>query len=133
MRRLVWMGLGAAGAVLLAERARRVAHRYTPAGVTEQVEAAGQRAGSAVQGALTTFRTAFETREKDLVSTLLVQPEGGDARAALRRRHDEDHDDDGYLAGPRDVPSDRGASARAAAGSARPPGRVDDEDGLADF
>lgn len=116
MRRLVWMGLGAAGAVLLAERARRLAHRYTPAGVTEQVEAAGQRAGSAVQGALTTFRTAFETREKDLVSTLLVQPEGGDAGAVLRRRPARE---DGHPG--RHVPADR------------PRGRVDDDDPLYDF
>ncbi|WP_199424073.1 hypothetical protein [Actinotalea solisilvae] len=130
MRRLVWMGLGAAAAVVLAERGRRLAHRYTPAGVTEQVEAAGQRAGTALHDAAATFRSAFASRERDLVSTLLVQPEGGDARAALRRpgRHSADGAgstadaaDDGYLAGPRDVP--RG----------RPRGRVDDDEPLYDF
>ncbi|WP_182111197.1 MULTISPECIES: hypothetical protein [unclassified Actinotalea] len=118
MRRLFWIGVGAAGAVVLVDRARRAARRYTPAGVAEQVEEAGQRAGSAVQGALATFRSAFETRERDLVATLLVQPEGGDAGAVLKRR---DRQGEGYLAGPRDVPADR------------PRGRVDDDDPLYDF
>lgn len=123
MRRLVWMGLGAAAAVVLAERARRVARRYTPAGVTEQVEAAGQRAGTAVQGALATFRTAFETREKDLVSTLLVQPEGGDAGAVLRRRPARTADDDPLARAP----------GTAGTASGRPRGRVDDDEPLYDF
>lgn len=129
MRRLVWMGLGAAAAVVLAERARRLAHRYTPAGVTEQVEAAGQRAGTALHDAAATFRSAFASRERDLVSTLLVQPEGGDAGAVLRRRpgrHTADAatDDDDYLAGPRDVPRDARGGPR---------GRVDDDEPLYDF
>ena len=119
MRRLVWMGLGAAAAVVLAERGRRLAHRYTPAGVTEQVEAAGQRAGSALHDAAATFRSAFATRERDLVSTLLVQPKAGDAGAVLRRQPARRADDD--LAGPLDA---RGG---------RPRGRVDDDEPLYDF
>lgn len=119
MRRLVWMGVGAAAAVVLAERARRVAHRYTPAGVTEQVEAVGQRAGTAVQAALSTFRAAFETREKDLVRTLLVQPEGGDAGAVLHRRAQRVAED--HAARALGVPSDR------------PSGRVDGDEPLYDF
>lgn len=128
MRRLVWMGLGAAAAVVLAERARRLAHRYTPAGVTEQVEAAGQRAGTALHDAAATFRSAFASRERDLVSTLLVQPEGGDAGAVLRRRSGRHTADaaaaDDYLAGPHDVPRDARGGPR---------GRVDDDEPLYDF
>lgn len=128
MRRLFWVGVGAATAVALAGRARRLAHRYTPAGVTEQVEAAGQSVGAALQHAVDTFRTSAQARERDLVTTLLVTPEGGDAGAVLRR---------GRREGAADVPAVSEPPYRAphAAGTpaARPTGRVDDDDSPYDF
>ena len=47
MRRLLWMGVGAAAAVIVAQQVRSAWHRYTPEGVAEQVEQAGQGAGAA--------------------------------------------------------------------------------------
>lgn len=122
MRRLFWMGLGAAGAVIAAERLRRTARRYTPAGVSERVEAAGQRTSTALHDAVDVFNAAREQREKDLVATLLVTPEGGDPNAVLRRRGKHADDD-----APRSAPS--GGTSRAS----RPSGRVDDDDPLYDF
>ena len=85
MARLVWMGLGAVGAVVAAERVRRAARRYTPAAVTEQVGAVRQRTSSALGEALATFHAARARREADLAASLLVTPEGGDPHAVLRR------------------------------------------------
>ncbi len=113
MRRLFWMGVGAAGAVLAAQRLRATWHRYSPAGVAEQVEQAGQGLVGAARSAAATFTDSFRTRERDLTSQLLVQPEGGDPSAVFRR-----------APGPADTGS-RSAS--------RPSGRVDDDDTLYDF
>ena len=121
MARLFWVALGAAGAVVAAERTRRLARRYTPAGVSEQVEAVGRRTTGALQDAFTEFRSAMATREKDLVATLLVTPEGGDAGAVLRRR--AARDDDAWPAEAVDDPTHR----------SRPRGRVDDDDSPYDF
>lgn len=122
MRRLFWMGVGAAGAVVAAERLRRYARRYTPAGVSERVEAAGQRTSTALHDAVDVFNAAREQREKDLVATLLVTPEGGDPDAVLRRRGR--HADDA-APGP--------AASSGASRASRPSGRVDDDDPLYDF
>jgi hypothetical protein len=113
MRRLFWMGVGAAGAVLAAQRLRAAWHRYTPEGVAEQVEQAGQGVLDAGRSALGTFRASFAERQRALVDQLLVEPEGGDP-AALRRAR-----------GPATAPS-------APRSSAVPSGRVDDEDDLFD-
>lgn len=120
MRRLFWMGVGAAGAVLAAERLRRMARRYTPAGVSERVEAAGQRTSTALHDAVDVFNAAREQREKDLVATLLVTPEGGDPNAVFRRRGK--HADDAAN------PAPEGGSR-----TSRPSGRVDDDEPLYDF
>lgn len=120
MARLFWVALGAAGAVVAAEKARQAARRYTPAGMTEQVEAAGRRTGDALHDAVTEFRTAMAAREKELVATLLVTPEGGDAGAVLRRRPARDED---WSAERVSEPPYR----------SRPRGRVDDDDPPYDF
>ncbi len=125
MRRLFWVGVGAATAVALAGRARRLAHRYTPAGVTEQVEAAGQSVGAALQHAVGTFRASAEARERDLVTTLLVTPEGGDASAVLRRGRRE--------AGSGSVSEPPYRAPSSSTSRAHPSGRVDDDDSPYDF
>ena len=80
MRRLFWMGVGAVGAVVVAQRARSAVRRL-PDAVTEavatQVGHAGHRASSALQDAVGVFRTARAEREAELVTALLVEPEGG--------------------------------------------------------
>ncbi len=121
MSRLFWVGVGAAGTVIAARRLRTAWHRYTPAGVAEQVEAAGVGAVAATRSAVDTFRSSFADRQRALVDQLLVTPEGGDASAVIGRR--------GTARAARaahDVPDElRPAS--------RPTGRVDDDEPLYDF
>lgn len=74
MRRLFWMGVGAAGAVVAASRVRRAVRRVTPEGVAEQIEDAGRRTGTALRDAVGVFRAASREREDALVTALLVEP-----------------------------------------------------------
>lgn len=113
MRRLFWMGVGAAGAVVVAQRLRTAWRRYTPEGVAEQVEQAGLGAVAAVRSAVDTFTDSFHTRERDLTAQLLVEPEAGDPSAVFARS--------------------RGKGGSAGASASRPTGRVDDDDDLYDF
>jgi hypothetical protein len=112
MRRLFWIGVGAAGTVLVAQRLRTAWRRYTPEGVAEQVEQAGLGAVAAVRSAVDTFTESFRTRERDLTAQLLVEPEGGDPSAVFGRSR---------------------RAAEEGAPPARPTGRVDDDDELYDF
>ena len=118
MRRLFWMGVGAAGTVIAARRLRAAWHRYTPEGVAEQVEAAGLGAVAVTRSAVDRFKDAFDTRQRELVDQLLVTPEGGDPSAVFARR-----------GGAAPVPG----SDRPTASPARPTGRVDEDEPLYDF
>lgn len=83
MRRLFWMGVGAVGAVVLAQRARGAVQRLPETvtdAVTTQVGQVGQRASAALRDAVGTFRVARTERESELVAALLVEPEGGTVR-----------------------------------------------------
>jgi hypothetical protein len=109
MRRLFWVGVGAVGAVVVAQRFRQAVRRFTPEGVAEQVEEVGARTTTALQGAAREFRSARAERERDLIAALLVTPE---ADYVPRRRSRDD----------RPVPSD-----------VRPSGRVDEDEPLYEF
>jgi hypothetical protein len=123
MRRLFWVTVGAAGAVVVARRLEQAARRYTPAGVAERVEVAGERTTEAVGGALQRFRAARAERELELLTTLLVAPEGGDPHAVFGRgRQDRDP-----------WPAETSSSAGRTGASARPSGRVDESEPLYDF
>lgn len=113
MRRLFWMGLGAAAAVVAAQRVQAAWRRYTPEGVAEQVEQAGHSALEATHAAVDRFRTAYAAREHDLLDQLLVQPENGDPAAVFGRRQPGASTGPGARPGPR--------------------GRVDDDEPLYDF
>ncbi|GGB93997.1 hypothetical protein [Cellulomonas carbonis] len=115
MRRLFWAGVGAAAAVVAVRRLERTARRYTPAGVADRLENAGERTGAAVDGAMTRFQEARARRERELVASLLVTPEGGDPHAFRRRR-----------------PAAEDAPVAATAAT-RPSGRVDEDEPLYDF
>jgi hypothetical protein len=116
MRRLFWVGVGALGAVVAARKLEERTRPFTPEGVADRVDQAREQAGTAVTDALRTFRTARLAREQELVTTLLVTPEGGDASAVLRRgRRAED---------PWDA---------ATPSAARPRGRVDEDEPLYEF
>jgi len=97
MRRLLWMGVGAVGAAVVAARVRRAARRLTPDDVAEQVEAVGRRTASALREAVEEFRTARTAREHELVTALLVEPAAGLAPRSARRAGSvqdlEDEDD----------------------------------------
>ncbi len=106
MRRLFWMGVGAAGAVVVARRVRAAAHRFTPGGVAEQATDAGRRVTDAVRDAVGEFRAARDEREAELVTALLAEPEGGSVaeRREARRASTlddvapaEDADDDDFF------------------------------------
>jgi hypothetical protein len=77
MRRLVWMGVGAVLAGVAARRVRQTAQRFTPEGVADQVAVVSSRTAGALRDAVVEFRTASATRERELVTALLVEPEGG--------------------------------------------------------
>lgn len=111
MRRLFWVGVGAVGAVVVARRLRQTIRRFTPEGVAEQVGDVGARTTTALRGAVEEFRTARAERERDLVTALLVTPEGGEY---VRRR-------------------DRVDEERPTSPHAWPSGRVDDDEPLYEF
>ena len=112
MRRLFWVGVGAIGAVVVARRVRQTIHRFTPEGVAEQVGDVGARTTTALRGAVDEFRTARAERERELVTALLVTPEGGE----YVRRRDR-------------VPDERASTPAGA----WPSGRVDDDEPLYEF
>ena len=132
MRRLFWVGVGAAGAVMAADRLRKAARRYTPAGVGEQVDAASRATTSALHEAVDQFRTSMAAREKDLVTALLVTPESGDPDAVFGRRRTDRRPTDDRDAGlwAQDATRSRSVPRRE---SPRPSGRVDDDEPLYDF
>ncbi len=137
MKRIFWLtvgvGVGAVGAVLLVRRVEAAVRRYTPEGVAEQVGDASRAARTSLGHAAATFRAARAEREAELVTTLQVKPEGGDPRAVFGHRDRspwEDPWDRGVADDPRAA---RAAAPRPARGSARPPGRVDPDEPLADF
>ena len=111
MRRLFWVGIGALGAVVVAQRLKQIVHRFTPEGVAEQVEDVGTRTTTALRAAAREFRAASAERERDLITALLVTPEGGE----YVRRRDRVRDD-----GP-------------AESAGRPSGRVDEDEPLYEF
>lgn len=86
MRRLLWMGIGAAVAGWVVRRLRQGARRYTPEGLADRASAVGQQATAAVHDAVAEFRAARETRERELVTALLVEPASTPERSRPRRR-----------------------------------------------
>ena len=139
MRRLFWVGVGAVGAVVAVERVRRAARRYTPAGVGDQVKVAGRATSSALLDAVGQLKAAMAHRERELVDTLLLTPEAGDAGAVFGR-HGRDADGWGSRRNrdpspwAQDATRSWAATAHTDDGTrARPAGRVDDEDSLHDF
>lgn len=128
MRRLFWVTVGAAGAVVVARRLEQTARRYTPAGMAERVEVAGERTSEAVGGALQRFRTASAEREQELLTTLLITPDGGDPHAVLGRGGHA-RADGAAARGP----ARASAQTTAPTTTARPTGRVDADEPLYDF
>lgn len=66
MRRLFWVCVGAGIAVAVVLRGRLWLRRLTPAGVAEQVEAAGHKAATDINQMWKTFVTAMREKEAEL-------------------------------------------------------------------
>ena len=71
MRRLFWVGLGAAVGVLVVRKASRVAHGYTPAGIGESAGAHWRH----LRELIDTVREGMATREVELREALLQDAE----------------------------------------------------------
>lgn len=73
MRNLFWLIVGAALAVFLVTRGRRLAHQLTPAGVAERVERKGNEAAASLGDFYATFKTSMAAREAELREELGVE------------------------------------------------------------
>ena len=101
MRRLFWIGVGATVAVVVVIKGRQLLYRFTPEGVTEEIE--GQVKGFAQQArdAIATFSAASAERERELTEALLGQRDVDEAREIRKERRARkawDFDDDGAAA-----------------------------------
>jgi hypothetical protein len=129
-------------------RAHAGKHAAAPAEAVSPLPAPGSGAGDAprparaesgtsvLQAVVDRFRTAMAEREDELVTRLLVTPEGGDPGAVFGRRGGSrrswDDDDPGVWAD--DVrPARPARGATRADDAARPSGRVDHDEPLYDF
>ena len=73
MKKLFWMVLGAALAVLLITRGRALVRRLTPQGIAEQVERRGNEAAAGFGDFYATFKTASRAREAELRRELNIE------------------------------------------------------------
>ena len=72
MRRLFWILVGAALAVALVLRGRKLLYRFTPKGVAERVEASGQQAVDRFSEFRATFTAAMREKETELREELAM-------------------------------------------------------------
>ncbi|MBO0900383.1 hypothetical protein J1G42_18365 [Cellulomonas sp. zg-ZUI222] len=70
MRRLFWVGVGAALTVVVVRQGRRLVTHYAPAGSTEAV-AGAVRVGQALRAAREDFRSGVAEREAELLEALV--------------------------------------------------------------
>jgi hypothetical protein len=78
IRRLFWVGIGAAGAIVVTRRLRRAARHYSPEGIAERAATKGRQVNGAIRDAVAEFHSARVRREQELVDALLVEPEAAD-------------------------------------------------------
>ena len=109
MRRLFWVGVGAAVAAVAVVKGRQVLHRFTPQGVTEELEGQVKGFTDRAKDAVSTFTAARKERELELTESLLGERDVDEARRVRTERKarkawdfDEDpaaaaEDDDGAL------------------------------------
>ncbi|MFC8798577.1 hypothetical protein ACFT2C_12660 [Promicromonospora sp. NPDC057138] len=74
IRRLFWVGVGAAVTVVVIYKGRQVVRRYTPEAVSERAAAAVDDAGARLNTMARTFRSEFSVaraeREAELMASL---------------------------------------------------------------
>lgn len=86
MRRLFWVGVGAGVAVLVVVKGRRLLHRFTPEGVTEELEGQVKGLADRAREAVATFTSAAAERERELTEALLGERDVAEARAIRKER-----------------------------------------------
>jgi len=97
MRRLFWIGVGATVAVVVVVKGRQLVHRFTPEGVTEEIEGQVKGYFARAQEAVATFAAASQEREKALTEALLGERDPDEARRVRTERKARkawDFDDD---------------------------------------
>ncbi len=97
MRRLFWIGVGATVAVVVVIKGRELARRFTPEGVTEELEGQVKGYVDRAKEAVATFTAASQEREKALMEALLGERDPDEARRVRterRARKAWDFDDD---------------------------------------
>ncbi len=66
MKKIFWMAVGAALAMLLVTRGRALVRRLTPQGIAQQVGRRGNEAAAGMGDFYATFRAASQAREAEL-------------------------------------------------------------------
>ena len=79
MRRLFWVGLGAAVGVLVVRRLGRAAHAFTPAGISRSLAESVRELGDAVHYFADQVRQGMSEREAQLSRDLGITPDGAPA------------------------------------------------------
>ena len=86
MRRLFWIGVGATVAVVVVIKGRQLVHRFTPEGVSEEIEDQVKGFAARASEAVSTFTAAAAERERELTEALLGERDVDEARAMRRER-----------------------------------------------
>lgn len=74
MRRLFWLGLGAAAGIAIARRLGRAAQAVTPAALSSSLAESLRELGDAVHYSIDQVRDAMSAREAELYDVLGVEP-----------------------------------------------------------
>ncbi len=82
MRRLFWVGLGAAVGIVVARRITRAAESFTPVAIGEAVGESVREVGDALRYFAEQVRLGMAERETELYEALGVLPDGRTARPA---------------------------------------------------
>lgn len=88
MRRLFWVGVGAAVTVVAVRRGRGLVEQYAPAGTGDAVDGA-LRVTRALRAARDDFRTGVAEREAELLEALVGDVDVDELRATAPRRRAE--------------------------------------------
>ena len=70
MRRLFWFAVGVGLTVLVVTKGKEIVHRFTPAGVSEQVSEQGKNLLNSAREFLNDVTTAMNEREAELRAEL---------------------------------------------------------------
>jgi NADH:ubiquinone oxidoreductase subunit F (NADH-binding) len=84
MRRLFWIGLGAAVAVVVARKFNETKQKYSLAGLVDQADAFASKVGGTIREIGVDIRDGMAERERELTAALLGEPSGPAAGRSVR-------------------------------------------------